>query len=260
MAHASAQQEHQVYSAAVFVHYLRILHNIFFNELIKILSSLYVRRFEVSGTFSFQRAPLSRSFMVSLRLISSSSRLDSNCLWVRTGLVPPVATCLCSSGHSLGLRHKRKGWRPPENNIYPGALVRTSPTPILCLSLCRRWWVLSQNKDPSVSGWLQGFLSMRSLPSLMAQWFCTLPQSLCATAKGNNHSLTVVAHMLLFFFFAATLTLNFITDFFLSWMKISKPPVVWFHFSTPICVWFTILLVSLQLLSDSMQPRPIKTL
>lgn len=99
----------------------------------------------------FKNALFSRSFMVLLRLISSSSRLDSNCLWVRTGLVPPVATCLWSSGHSLGLRYKRMGWRPAENNIYPGALVETSLTPILCLLLCLSWWVLSQSEDTSVA-------------------------------------------------------------------------------------------------------------
>lgn len=79
--------------------------------------------------FLFQIALLLQSFMVSLRLISSSSSLDSNCLWVWTGLVPPVATCLWLSGDSLGLGHLRKGWRPPENNIYLGALVKTWLTP-----------------------------------------------------------------------------------------------------------------------------------
>lgn len=183
--HTSTAGTH-VYSAAAAAHWLRILHNATaFNELIRILLSLYAQRFEVSGTFLFQKALLSRSFTVSLRLMSSSSRLDSNCLWVRTGLDPPVATCLWSSGHSLGLRHKRKGWRPAENNIYPAALVKTRLTPILCLSLCLSWWVLSSIKD--VQEWAgSGYWVLSTVIKgsyLRMKGFYSLPPSICATAK-----------------------------------------------------------------------------
>lgn len=151
-----------------------------FNELIRILWSLYLQHFEVSGTLSFQKALLSPSFAASLRLISSSSRLDSNCLWVRTGLVPPVTTCLWSSGHSLRLRHRRRGWRPAENNIYPGALVKTRVTPILCLCSVEVGGFLSQIKVC----WKWGL-------SLYCQWrllfeslgFYLLPPSVYAIAK-----------------------------------------------------------------------------
>lgn len=75
------EEKTHAYSAAAAAHWLRTLHNTAnFNELIRILLSLYAQRFEVSGTLLFQKALLSRSFTVSLRLISSSSRLDSNCL------------------------------------------------------------------------------------------------------------------------------------------------------------------------------------
>lgn len=116
----------------------------------------------------FKKALISRSFTVSRRLISSSSRLDSNCLWVRTGLVPPVATCLWSSGHSLGLRHKRKGWRSTENNIYLGALVKTRLTPFSFSFFVSKLVDVATDQRWCQSGLGVGFQRIMSFMSLKA--------------------------------------------------------------------------------------------